>query len=263
MKQEENGLVYLSGGMFRGEQPWIHSERVIDSYEILFMVQGVAYMAEEDTDYTLQPGDVLLLEPGKRHKGTRVSENGCCFYWCHFLPAEDALVQFKYLNLRDTAQQDSVTFFFSQLLHVANLTVYPPATSRALCFLLIQYLNVAVKTAFDKGDKLVNEVVEYVRLHRDEPVSAAAIAAFFGYNSDYLSSLFKKRTGVGLKEYINKEQVNYAKSLLVSTQYSIKEIAALLHFPSARHFTVFFKYHEGISPARYKNRHIGVHYNNH
>jgi YesN/AraC family two-component response regulator len=255
-------IYYSSSGMFKSENPWIHSERVIDSYEIIFIIKNEAFIAEDNITYELKQGDILLLEPARTHKGYKLSQNGCCFYWIHFYLNDISLLKFKHFNINDTSQKDNITFFFSQLLSVSNLTQYPPETADALCYLIINYLCVASKTLFDKSDKLINEIIEYIRLNSADNLSVSSLANYFRYNSDYLSLMFKNKTDIGLKDYISKSKINYAKSLLVTSKYSINEIADMLNFSTSRNFTSFFKYHEKISPSRYRNRNIGIHYNN-
>ena len=225
------------------------------------MISGEAFIEENNIYYDLKQGDVLLIEPQKEHGGFKVSKNGCCFYWMHFHLSGNNIINFKHFNINDTIQEDNITFFFSQLLSVSNLPIYPSVTAHAMSILIINYLNVANATLLDKKDRLINEIMEYIRINVLDDITVATISKYFCYNCDYISLLFKKKTGIGLKEVISKSKINYAKTLLISSQYSIKEISSILNFNSTQHFIGFFKYHENISPLKYKNRNIAMHYN--
>lgn len=259
----ENGgqLSYLSAGIFKGQKPWIHQRRVIDSWEIIFMLDGEAALSEEGQPYLLRKGDILLLEPGLVHEGTRVSWPPPVFYWMHFSISTPQSIRFKQLNLAETVQADNLTFYFSQLLHTANSPHYTAASPDALTLLILEYLNVCARTRIDRSDRLISEITEYVRTNAPTGLTVEAVAARYGYNPDYLSALFRDKTSMGLKEYIARVRLNEAKSLLVSSSYSVKEIAAQLGFSSSQHFISFFKYHEGISPLKYKNRSSSTHHN--
>lgn len=254
-------IQYLSSGMFKSDFPWIHNERMIDSYEIITVLKKEVHLQEEDQDYHLKEGDVLLLEPYRLHKGTQVSPQGCAFYWLHFKTDRHIPFSFKQFNINHTTQKDHILFFLSQIIHVSELSQYSSETSDALCYVLLEYLAVANQTSFDKQDKLINEVLEYIRLNNLEPLTVEQIAKQFSYNPDYLSLLFKQKNNIGLKEYLNHIRIHSAKTLLLTSNYSVKEIAAILHFSSPQNFISFFKYHEKSSPQRYRAANVGVHYN--
>lgn len=69
------------------------------------------------------------------------------------------------------------------------------------------------------------EIMQWISLHYEEDPSVKDIAVLFNYNADYLSSAFKRYTGMSLVRYINKTKIAAAKKLLLSTKNSIKEIA--------------------------------------
>jgi YesN/AraC family two-component response regulator len=85
-------------------------------------------------------------------------------------------------------------------------------------------------------------------------LSVKEIAKVLRYNPDYLSSEYKKRTGVPLKQYINKVRVAMAKNLLVYDGLSVKEAAYTSGFKDAKYFAKVFKHLEKITPIEYKKK---------
>ena len=71
-------------GEFHSEGTWIHPKRIIDSYELIFVIEGTVHIREEDAIYELMPNECLILEPGKLHEGTEKSSMPTAFYWFHF-----------------------------------------------------------------------------------------------------------------------------------------------------------------------------------
>lgn len=62
----ENGtLKYVSSGLFQSDGSWIHPRVTIETYEIIFMYEGTAYICEDGTEYILHPDDVLILDPDR------------------------------------------------------------------------------------------------------------------------------------------------------------------------------------------------------
>lgn len=70
-------------GLFTSEGQWIHSDVIIDSWEMILVVSGTVHIQVGDREYTVEKDGVLLMPPGIRHAGTQVS-TGVSFYWIHF-----------------------------------------------------------------------------------------------------------------------------------------------------------------------------------
>ena len=88
-------LSYVSSGLFVAHDEWIHADRVIDSWELIYMLNGAVHMRQADASYTLEKGDLLLLRPGVPHGGVQSSPAGVSFYWVHFL-VSDATVMARF-----------------------------------------------------------------------------------------------------------------------------------------------------------------------
>ena len=73
LKTDNNYFAYENIGEFHSDDEWIHPIRVIDSYELIFVLSGTVYLFEEDEKYELHTNECILLEQGKQHGGYRVS----------------------------------------------------------------------------------------------------------------------------------------------------------------------------------------------
>lgn len=69
---------------------------------------------------------------------------------------------------------------------------------------------------------------------------------------NYLNSVIKSKTGRTVNDWISKRTLSVAKSLLMSTSYSSKEIAYKLGFSEPTHFSRFFKNHTRLSPGAFR-----------
>jgi YesN/AraC family two-component response regulator len=74
----------------------------------------------------------------------------------------------------------------------------------------------------------------------------------FNISAAYLSTLFKKETGVTLTDYVNKRRVDYAIFLLNTTQLQIQTIAGYCGVTDVNYFTRIFKKYHGMTPLKYK-----------
>jgi AraC family transcriptional activator of pobA len=74
---------------------------------------------------------------------------------------------------------------------------------------------------------------------------------------NYLSTVIKSKTGKPIATWIADKTISEAKSLLQNSSNSIKEIAYLLGFSEAAHFSNYFKKHTRTSPVVYRKEHNG------
>ncbi len=83
------------------------------------------------------------------------------------------------------------------------------------------------------------------------------LASVFNYNEKYIGRLFKKNTGMSVKEYINTKRLESAAAMLKKTDFPITDIALRAGFNNVSYFNRLFKKHFNVSPSEYrKNRYV-------
>ena len=87
-------------------------------------------------------------------------------------------------------------------------------------------------------------------------INAKDLANTFSFNYDYLRRMFKEKTNISIKDFIQKEKLHYAIDLLKNTSFSIKEVASLAGFSSPSHFATVFKTEINITPKEYVNKYL-------
>ncbi len=107
------------------------------------------------------------------------------------------------------------------------------------------------------GSNRLDMVTAYVNEHYAENISINELASRFDLTPNYLSSMFKKRTGVNFVEYLTKLRLSKAKALLTSGNLSIKEIGESVGYYSQSYFTKTFIKHEGCTPGEYRTKKNG------
>ena len=73
---------------------------------------------------------------------------------------------------------------------------------------------------------------------------------------NYLNSVIKNKTGRTVNDWISERTLTLAKSLLITTSVSSKEIAYKLGFSEPTHFSRFFKKHTQLSPGAFRKSNI-------
>lgn len=110
-----------------------------------------------------------------------------------------------------------------------------------------------VKTHAAKGySPLVQNVVMLIDADLNSDLTLSTMAGKFNVNASYLSSLFKKDTGMPLTEYVSKKRVERAKQLLETTSYQIQQISHECGILDVNYFSKIFKKHTGQTPKEYR-----------
>ncbi len=253
LKLDDAQFSFRSIGELSTTEPYRHMERVMKSYEVIFVTNGILYMEEDGIKYELYPNQIIVLEPDKLHRGYKVYEGGTSFYWMHY--TTDSLpIPFKtYLgNEYHEAKQ-----LLKKLLHIAYTPAYSVYARDALALSIYEELK-KISILSDSFKPVIKKAIEHVRINIKEKVTVASIAKELGYNPDYLSKAFCNAMGMTLKKYITVSKLKAAKDYLHSSELSVKQIAYELGFENEMLFVKFFSYHEKMSPAAYRNKYFNT-----
>jgi len=107
-----------------------------------------------------------------------------------------------------------------------------------------------------KKDSLCDLAIEFVltrTLEEVGEVTVVRIARELKVSRSYLARVFKRERDVSLKEYLLREKMHRAESLLINeSQITIKELSEKIGFLDTNYFAYLFKRYYGISPGRYR-----------
>ncbi|WJH36525.1 helix-turn-helix domain-containing protein [Paenibacillus sp. CC-CFT747] len=105
----------------------------------------------------------------------------------------------------------------------------------------------------DNGQAVYRRIVEYIGQHYgDSNLSLTLLAEEFGFTAPYLSTFFKKQSGVNLSEYMTRCRIEAAKSLLTESDMTIGDISRQVGYANHIGFGRVFKKWEGITPGQYR-----------
>lgn len=104
----------------------------------------------------------------------------------------------------------------------------------------------------EQEERVITGITRYLQEYLEEDLSLSVLSEQFHLNPQYISQLFKNEIGVGFLAYLTNIRMEKAKKLLLSTSYSVAEIAGQVGYGDYRVFTKAFKKAEGITPSQYR-----------
>lgn len=109
------------------------------------------------------------------------------------------------------------------------------------------------RMAFDeRGNKRMTDVYNYIRENFHKQLTLEKISRIAHMSPFAFSRYFKKNSGAGYVEYLNRVRMNKACYLLRETEYQIHEISSQCGFLSISNFNKQFRKTEGVSPRDYR-----------
>ncbi len=121
-------------------------------------------------------------------------------------------------------------------------------------FMLDYTARVSKLMEFPFDGQLEKKVNRYVHSHIYEKLTSSILADALGFSAPYLSSAFKKATGMTVTDFIAQQKIKEARYLLDCHAYSIPEISQLLCFSSQSYFGCVFRKLTGMTPLEYQLR---------
>lgn len=104
------------------------------------------------------------------------------------------------------------------------------------------------------GIGVVHEIQMFIRRHYAENITLNYLAEHFYLHSNYLSRLFKEKTGKNFIDYLTDVRMENAKELLTNTEHKIIEICAMTGYDNPRYFSKLFKSYTGMTPREYREK---------
>ena len=103
-----------------------------------------------------------------------------------------------------------------------------------------------------REQNLFSTVLKYIDDHyTDSDLNLAAVAQQLGYNSKYISRIFKSRMGITFSAYLTNVRIQNAVFLIEQGVTAIKNVALLSGYKDPLYFSNVFKKAVGFTPSAY------------
>ena len=101
---------------------------------------------------------------------------------------------------------------------------------------------------------LIKQAQEYIRAHFAQDLSRDNVSRQVNVSPYYFTKLFKEETGQTFVEYLTSIRMEKAKTLLNTTDKSMKEICTAVGYSDPNYFSRSFKKNTGETPTEYRGK---------
>ena len=154
------------------------------------------------------------------------------------------------LNYMVSNNVDSAGVFDDELPYFTFMNSYE--NLEGFCRDIRHILGRLSETGEADSQDAVDKAVRYIREHIETPLPVTEVADYVGMNPQYLTKLFRRRTGMGLKEYITDKKIEDARLLLETTSLSVAMISEHVGYENYANFLRAFRQSAGCTPLEYR-----------
>lgn len=240
-------LTACNAGLFISRGCGLHPDRMIDSYELIFVRKGRLDLQEHGRAFVIESGQTLVLWPGRRHGGTRPYPRDLSFYWIHFriaprkkhLPPGNRIVVPQQSTVR---RPDRLAELYHRFINDQEAgTLRPIPAALLIMLMLCEASDVgrpSIKIA-STAHVLAERAEAFCTIHFQAAISTAGIAGELHCNPDYLGRIFRQVKGITLTDFIHQRRLREARALLRESALNVDQIAQACVFRKPGIFDVF------------------------
>ena len=239
-------------------------KRATEEYQLVYITEGQGFFESESCGLRkISEGDMIMVFPGE---------------WHNYYPEESSVITEQWVGFRGDVHLDGmVSNFFDRKNPVLSIgssdtvfDIYGRLLSLAkseksgiqeamggFIYALLGYIYYKAASESVSRIKNIGKIQRAQQMLREDitaHLSPADIASTLGMSYSLLREQFKATTGMSMAEYSLNQRMNRARTLLISSDRSIKEIAFDTGYESTARFCCAFKQAFGITASEFRKR---------
>lgn len=278
MKEFMKDVYYLSddliiSGLDATDNNFIGDPVEINGFSVMVMIRGEAKISINMKDYKVAENDIVFFSPNCIIKSVEQSDDAVAFT----ISTSKNFMNELQIDLQ-TLLGIYMRFGHNPVLHVSQHDIDEITELLRMIKIMLNsdlryYKNEVVRTLFTtifyifsdlnrrervshpnqrRASQLFEEFMELLSKHNTKERNVRFYAEQLGISTKYLSALVKGVSGKTAAKWIDESVILEAKSLLLYSGMSIRDITQHLNFSTQSFFGKFFKQHTGVSPTRFK-----------
>lgn len=251
-----------------------------EDFEIIYVSRGIGHFKIDNSIYTLNKGQAIVVNSRELHSGYTTDNNSCDYNAFVFdikfleniiddLCTENyikpiLLKQKRIENLlsgKDALEMQCLEIIRNLIMAYTerkpHYELFIKSQLYSLLFLL--YSNNAVSDCKANNTnkpnvnlETIKEVLKYIDHNFSDRISIDTIAEIANLSKFHFIRVFKATTAMNPTEYINMIRINEAEKCFQTTSMNITEVASFCGFNNLSYFIKIFKNYKKITPYKYK-----------
>lgn len=262
-------LLYICNSKF--ENDWHSTAHFHPFTEIFFITSGTGCFQLDDKTINVFEGDLVIINPNCLHTEKSSFFNEPLEYIV--LGVDNLLLTYSnsstLVNNNNTKDlyvimhydnKDLVLQYLDPLIkEIKNKSSNYEIACKSLITLLIIFISRSYSKHFslkeEPQEKLNIECMKiknYIDSHYSENITLDFLADLTYVNKFHLVHSFTKQVGLSPINYVITKRIDEAKSLLTTTNYSIRDISSIVGFSNSSYFSQMFKKMTGKPPKAFR-----------
>lgn len=243
-----------------------------DLVELVLIYSGASEYLIHDKIYPVKAGDLLIYNANVVHDENSGPGSGLGFF-------SVAIGGLHMPNLRDNAlipddigylfqtgknYQDVYRILESMFRNLSEEELHAEAYCSSLMHALLHKVLAIVgestgnapEDKIEKPNILGHRVKKYIDEHYMEPITLQSIASALNTSPYYISHIFKEMSGYSPIQYLLRRRIGEAQTLLITTDYSITDIAGMVGYDTQSYFNMQFTKNVGMPPKKFRQNYV-------
>ncbi|NGZ73784.1 helix-turn-helix transcriptional regulator [Saccharibacillus alkalitolerans] len=257
------------------------NRRDLGMFDLILVERGTLFIGEEERRWEVGAGRTLLLLPDRYHYSVRPCEEETAFVWIHFRAlgewgaAGGSEPTFADRELHASAYGTAA--YTIRLPQFGMLPGAPGGSGEGERLLRLEKRNLSGavwerQRLFEEllrsldlrrrepsgspAESVAERAERYIRSHYAETLTGASLSEALHFHYNYLTRCMKRVNGMTPMEYLEEYRLEQARLLLLRTEASVAAVAERVGFETAAYFSRRFARRFGISPLRFRQRHM-------
>jgi AraC-like DNA-binding protein len=271
-------LRFTFAGVTHALPGYVHMERrSLYQAEFFLVEKGTLCMECDGEQVAAGPGEVIFHPAGCHQRGWKPSARGAVFVWVHFVgrvrriesgASHMTRIRGAMVRAASTPSARPTRVYipgharpahFAEMLEagyrLAERGMRLSSERDALLQILLGRLALSCFGGDAPGTRnpaqaAVERVKYWIDKRIDRPTTVAEIASHVRMNADYMNRLFRRHTGLTVRDFLRMRKLERSRHLLASG-VSVKEAAHGAGFADPAYFSRKFKRFAGVPPSAY------------
>lgn len=248
-------------GYFKTENGYMTEREEHDSFLLLYTISGKGYIKTKYFESELLPYHAIVIDCHTYHS-YYCNDDEWDFLWIH-IKGDSISSVFKILypesisSIRIRGHKEFEDFATNLIDTIAVNDVAHNISSSAdihslLNTLIKSRLQTEANSRKTEQSDEVSIVVSYIKQNFSNPISIDDMISNIHISKYHFIRIFKRITGVTPYSYLTNYRLNISKTMLISTNKTVAEIAEKCGFLDTSNFITQFKKHTGQRPLEYR-----------